>query len=157
MVKSGKVKGSKMSIWEMWSRQKRRLTKKETSSLFKITNFCKNWQTQLSMFRYFYLFAIAAMPFLCTSILLFQGNLPWVLSVTIFKHARCLILYIVLFLIMCGEWPSLVFKDLQKYFFMSTQNSAIIPKICLPPYTVLINCDPTKPRISGETFHFGRK
>ena len=62
------------------------------------------------------IFGMAAMPFLCNGTLLFQGNIPRVLLVTINKSARCLIPYIVSFLILCGEWPSLVFKDFKKYF-----------------------------------------
>ena len=42
-------------------------------------------------------FEMAAMPFLCNGALLFQGNLSWVLPVTIFKYACCLIPYIVSF------------------------------------------------------------
>ena len=61
-------------------------------------------------------FGMAAIPFLCNGTLLFQGNLPWVLPVIIYKYASCLILYIVSFLILCGEWSSLVFKDFKKYF-----------------------------------------
>ena len=60
---------------------------------------------------------MAAMPFLCNGTLLFQGNLPRVLPVIIYKYASCLIPYIDLFLFLCGEWSSLVFKDFQKYFF----------------------------------------
>ena len=59
------------------------------------------------------IFGMAIMPFLCNGTLLFQGNLPRVLPVTIFKYASCLIPYIVSFLILCGEWPSLVLKDLK--------------------------------------------
>ena len=56
------------------------------------------------------------MPFLCNGILLFQWNLPRVLSVLILKYAICLIPNINSFLFMCGEWSSLVLKDFQKYF-----------------------------------------
>ena len=61
-------------------------------------------------------FGMAAVLFLCNGTLLFQGNLPRVLPVTILKYAGCLIRYIVSFLFLCGEWSSLVFKDFQKYF-----------------------------------------
>ena len=53
---------------------------------------------------------MAANPFLCNGTLLIQGNLPRVLPVIIFKYASCLIPYIIPFLILCGEWPSLVFN-----------------------------------------------
>ena len=61
-------------------------------------------------------FGMAAMPFLCNGTLLFQGNLPRVLPMIIYKYFSCLIPYIFSFLIMCGEWSSLVFKDFKKYF-----------------------------------------
>ena len=61
-------------------------------------------------------FGMAAMPFLCNGILLFQFNLPRVLPVLILKYASFLIPYIDSFLFMCWEWSSLVFKDFQKYF-----------------------------------------
>ena len=51
---------------------------------------------------------IHAIP--CNGTLLFQCNLPRVLPVTIYKYASCLISYIVSFLILCGEWSSLVFQ-----------------------------------------------
>ena len=55
------------------------------------------------------------MSFHCNGTMLFQGNLPRVLPVTIFKYASSLIPYIILFLILRGEWPSLVFKvDIKK-------------------------------------------
>ena len=60
------------------------------------------------------------MSFLCNGTLLFtgffQGNLPRVLPVIIYKYASCLIPYIVSFLILGGEWSSLGFKDFKKYF-----------------------------------------
>ena len=62
---------------------------------------------------------MATLPFLCNGTLLFQCNLPRVLPVTIYKYASCLIPYIVSFLILCGEWSSLVFKDLKIYFCLS--------------------------------------
>ena len=62
------------------------------------------------------IFGMAAMPFLCNGNLLFQGNLPRILPVTIFINASCLIPYIISFLILCGQWLSLVFKDFQKHF-----------------------------------------
>ena len=40
---------------------------------------------------------MAAMPFLCNSTLLFQGNLPMVLPVIICKYASCFIPYIISF------------------------------------------------------------
>ena len=40
------------------------------------------------------LFVMAAMPFLCNDTLLFQGNLPRVLPVIIYKYASCFIPYI---------------------------------------------------------------
>ena len=49
----------------------------------------------------------------------FQCNLPRVLPVTIYKYASCLIPYIVSFLILCGEWPSLVFKDFKSIMFLA--------------------------------------
>ena len=73
------------------------------SSIFKV---CKRPQ----------IFGMATLPFLCNGTLLFQCNLPRVLPVTIYKYASCLIPYIISFLILCGEWPSLVFKDFLKYF-----------------------------------------
>ena len=63
------------------------------------------------------LFGMAAMPFLCYGILLNQCNLPGVLPVLILKYVSCLIPYIDLFLFLCGEWSSLVFKDFPKVFF----------------------------------------
>ena len=62
------------------------------------------------------IFGMAAMPFLCNSILFFQCNLPSVLPVLILKYASCLNPYIDSFLFLCGEWSSLVLKDFQKYF-----------------------------------------
>ena len=55
------------------------------------------------------------MPFLCNGTLLFQGILPVVLPVIIYKYASCVIPYIDSFLFLCGEWSSLVFKDFQNY------------------------------------------
>ena len=62
------------------------------------------------------LFGMAAMPFLCNGTLLLQCNLPRVLQVIIYKYASCFIPDIVSFLILHGEWSSLVFKDFKKYF-----------------------------------------
>ena len=56
---------------------------------------------------------IHAIP--CNGTLLFQCNLPRVLPVTIYKYASCLISYIVSFLILCGEWSSLVFQHFKIY------------------------------------------
>ena len=56
-------------------------------------------------------FGMAAMPLLCNGTLLFQSNLPRVMPVTIYKYASCFIPYMVSFLILCGEWSSLVLKD----------------------------------------------
>ena len=67
------------------------------------------------LFRILELFGMAVMPFLCNVTLLFHGNLPRVLLVIVLKYACCLIPYIVLFLFLCEEWSSLVFKDFQKY------------------------------------------
>ena len=58
------------------------------------------------------IFGMAAMPFLCNGTLFFQGNLPRVLPVIIYKYASCLIPYIVSFLILCGEWSTLVFNQI---------------------------------------------
>ena len=80
----------------------------------------------LDLFKQNIFFGMAAMPFLCYDTLLFQGNLPRVLSMIIYKYASFLILYIDLFLFMCGEWSILVFKDSQKYF--SKQN--VVFSIC---------------------------
>ena len=63
-------------------------------------------------------FEIAAMPFLCNGTLLLKGNLPRVLPVIVYKYARCLIPYMVSFLILYREWSSLVYKDFKKYFSM---------------------------------------
>ena len=63
-----------------------------------------------------FIFGMAAMPSLCNGTLLFQGNLPRVLPVIIYKHASCLIPYIVSFWILFGKWSSLVIKDFKKYF-----------------------------------------
>ena len=60
---------------------------------------------------------MAAMPFPCNGILLFQGNLPRVLSVLVLKIASCLIPYIDSFLILNGEWSSFLFKDFLKVKF----------------------------------------
>ena len=49
------------------------------------------------MLVYFWLphvFVMAAVPFLCNGTLLFQGNLPRVLPVIIYKYASCFIPYI---------------------------------------------------------------
>ena len=58
---------------------------------------------------------MAAMPFLCNGILLFQCNLPRVLPVLILEYASCIIPYSGSFLFLCREWSNLVFKDFQKY------------------------------------------
>ena len=63
----------------------------------------------------------------CNGTLLVQGNLPRVLPVKIYKYASCLIPYIDLFFFLCGEWSSLVFKDLQKYFL------SLMFFFCFPP------------------------
>ena len=58
---------------------------------------------------------MAAMPFLCNGIFLFQCNLPRVLPVLILQYASYLFPYIDSFLFLCGEWyswSSLAFKDL---------------------------------------------
>ena len=72
--------------------------------------FCLSVSQSLWLSLSFCIFGMAAMLFLCNGNLLFQGNLPGVLPVTIFKYASCLISYIVLFFTVCGERPSLGLK-----------------------------------------------
>ena len=69
---------------------------------------------------------MAAMPFLFSDTLLFQGNLPRVLLVIIYKYASCLIPYMDSFLFLCGEWSSSasVFKD-----FPPPQKKKIKPNV----------------------------
>ena len=62
----------------------------------------------------FFIFEMAAMPFLCNGILLIQCNLPRVLSVLVLKIANCLIPYIDSFLILNGELSSFLFKGFPK-------------------------------------------
>ena len=64
---------------------------------------------------FFAIFGMATMTFLCDGTLLFQGQLPRVLPVTILKYASCIIPYIVSFSNLCGEWTSLVFKTIRRY------------------------------------------
>ena len=95
---------------------RRYMQKVRLSSSAKLkSDFAHTWYSPFKYER-ICLFGMASMPFLCNGTLLFQGNLPRVLPVTIFKYASCLIPYIVSFLILCGEWPSLVFNKFLKYF-----------------------------------------
>ena len=72
--------------------------------------------SDLSSSFLFFLFGMASMPFLYNGTLLFQGNLPRVLPVIIYKYPSCLIPFIISFLFLFGEWSGLVFKDFQKCF-----------------------------------------
>ena len=66
---------------------------------------------------------MAAMPFLCNGTLLFQGNLPRVLPVTILKYASCTIPYFVSFLILHGENCSAYCLKIFKSIFLFSQMS----------------------------------
>ena len=54
----------------------------------------------------------------------------------IYKYATILIPYIDLFLYLCGEWSSFVFKDFQKYFFKP--NLLILPTLSVEYFDQLL-------------------
>ena len=60
---------------------------------------------------------MAAMPFLCNGMLLFQGNLPRVLPVIIYKYASCFIPYIKI-IFFCFQEE--LFVSQQKFFTLKT-------------------------------------
>ena len=104
-------------------------------SLLKTNKYNPNRSVQLGKtisrlnLKFKFIFGMAAMPFLFNGTLLFQGHLPRVLPVKIYKYASCLIPYIVSFLIMCGEWSSLVFKYFKKYFCFKPNVFIQIPNV----------------------------
>ena len=93
-----------------------------------LKNICGTNVAQLK--NSFNVFWNAAMPFPCNGTLLFQGNLPRVLPMIIYKYASCLIPNIDSFLFLFGEWSSLVFKDFQKYFLKPNVFFLVLQMFC---------------------------
>ena len=74
----------------------------------------------VSHLSFFQLFGMAAMPFLCRGILLFQCNLPRVLPVLILKYTSCLILYIDSFLFLWIKISKSIFLSQMVFLFAAT-------------------------------------